>query len=43
MPVFDEEKLREEERYDGYYATVTSESEKSDEDIIGIYRGLWKT
>jgi hypothetical protein len=42
MPVFDEEKLREEEKYDGYYSIVTSESEKSDEDIIGIYRGLWK-
>jgi hypothetical protein len=42
MPVFDEEKLREEEKYDGYYAIVTSESKKSDEEIIGIYRGLWK-
>jgi hypothetical protein len=42
MPVFDEEKLREEEKYDGYYAIVTSENEKSDEEIIGIYRGLWK-
>jgi transposase len=42
VPVFDYEKLREEEKFDGYYAIVTSESEKTDEEIIGIYRGLWK-
>jgi len=41
-PVFDEEKLLEEEMYDGYYAIVTSESEKSDEEILDIYRGLWQ-
>jgi transposase len=28
--------------FDGYYAIVTSELEKTDEEIIGIYRGLWK-
>ncbi|MDD3169722.1 MAG: transposase, partial [Eubacteriales bacterium] len=42
MPVFDEEKLREEEKFDGYYAIVTSELDKSDQDIIEIYRGLWR-
>jgi len=41
-PVFDEEKVREEEKYDGYYAIVTSECKKSDEEIIEIYRGLWR-
>jgi transposase len=41
-PVFDEEKVREEEKFDGYYAIVTSELEKTDEEIIEIYRGLWK-
>ena len=41
-PVFDEEKLREEEKFDGYYAIVTSEYKKTDEEIIEIYRGLWK-
>jgi transposase len=41
-PVFDEEKLRAEERLDGYYAIVTSELNKTDEEIIQIYRGLWK-
>jgi len=41
-PVFDEHKLREEEKFDGYYAIVTSEWQKSDEEIIDIYRGLWQ-
>ena len=41
-PVFDEKKLREEERFDGYYAIVTSEWKKEDEEIIEIYRGLWR-
>jgi transposase len=41
-PVFDNERLSEEEKFDGYYAIVTSELEKTDEEIIEIYRGLWK-
>jgi len=41
-PVFDEQKLREEEKFDGYYAIVTSEWKKSDEEIVEIYRGLWR-
>jgi transposase len=41
-PAFDEAKLREEERFDGYYAIVTSEYHKTDAEIIEIYRGLWK-
>jgi len=41
-PVFDEEKLIEEEKYDGYYAIVTSETKESDEKILDIYRGLWQ-
>lgn len=39
---FDENKLKEEEQFDGYYAIVTSEWKESDEKIIEIYRGLWK-
>lgn len=39
---FDEEKLKEEEKYDGYYAIVSSELEETDQRIIDIYRGLWK-
>ena len=41
-PVFDEDKLREEEKFDGYYAIVTSEWKKKDEEFIDIYRGLWR-
>ena len=41
-PIFDETKLREEEKFDGYYAIVTSEWRKTDEQIIDIYRGLWR-
>ena len=42
MPVFDEAKLAEEEMFDGYYAIVSSEYKKSDNDIIDLYRGLWR-
>ncbi len=41
-PYLDEAKLRKEEKFDGYYAIVTSEWKKSDEEIIEIYRGLWR-
>jgi len=37
-----EEKIAEEEKYDGYYAIVTSELDKTDGEIIDIYRGLWR-
>ena len=38
----DEDKIAEEEKLDGYYAIVTSEVEKTDSEIIDIYRGLWR-
>ena len=41
-PILDEAKLIEEELLDGYYAIVTSEWKKTDEDILDIYRGLWQ-
>jgi len=41
-PSFDLEKLTEDERYDGYYAIVTSELDMADGDIIDTYRGLWE-
>ena len=41
-PVFDAAKVMEEEKYDGYYAIVTSELDMSDSEIIETYRGLWK-
>ena len=34
------EKIREEEKYDGYYAIVTSELKMSDFEMRDIYRGL---
>ena len=38
----DLDKIAEEEKYDGYYAIVTSEYKKTADEIIDIYRGLWK-
>ena len=38
----DMEKIREEEKLDGYYAIVTSELDETDDRIIEIYRGLWR-
>ena len=40
--ILDEERLKQEEALDGYYAIVTSEWKESDDKIIDIYRGLWK-
>lgn len=42
LPCFDFEKLAEEEKYDGYYAIVTSEMDRSDEWVLKTYRGLWQ-
>jgi len=41
-PSFDFDRLREDEKYDGYYAIVTSELDMADGDIIDTYRGLWE-
>ena len=38
----DEEKIAEEEKLDGYYMIVSSEFDKTDDEIIDIYRGLWR-
>jgi len=38
----DEEKIREEEQFDGYYSIITGELNLSDSEIIDIYHGLWK-
>jgi transposase len=42
LPYFDSERLKEEEKYDGYYAIVTSELHMSDVEVIDTYRGLWE-
>jgi hypothetical protein len=39
---FDYEKLKEDEKYDGYYCLVTSELDMANSDIIDTYRGLWE-
>ena len=41
-PCFDFDRLAEDEKYDGYYAIVTSELRMSDGKIIDAYRGLWE-
>jgi transposase len=41
-PVLDYAKVAEEEKYDGYYAIVTSELDMSDTEVIETYRGLWE-
>jgi transposase len=48
-PLLDLDTVREEEKYDGYYAIVTNifdegenKGEFSDDRIIDIYRGLWQ-
>lgn len=37
-----EDKIAEEEKYDGYYSIVTSELHMSVDEIISTYRGLWE-
>lgn len=37
-----EDKIKELEKFDGYYSIVTSELEMSDKDLRDKYRGLWK-
>ena len=39
---FNFDKLEEDEKYDGYYAIVTSELDMTDSEIIDTYRGLWE-
>jgi transposase len=39
---FDEDRLREDELYDGYYVIVTCRHDASDEWIIDTYKGLWR-
>ena len=38
----DIEKIKEEEKFDGYYSIVTSEKHLSDQEIHEIYRQLWE-
>ncbi|MFV0518533.1 MAG: IS1634 family transposase [Aminipila sp.] len=38
----DQERLKEEEKYDGYYLFLTSELDEKIEDLVNAYRGLWE-
>ena len=38
--LLDEDKIKEEEKYDGYYSIVTSELKMSDSEMRDLYRGL---
>lgn len=40
--VLNEEKIEEDKKLDGYYLIVTNVFDKSDEEIISAYRGLWE-
>jgi transposase len=39
---FDEEKIAEDEKYDGYYVIVTSKCDATDKWIIDTYKELWR-
>lgn len=39
---FDRERLASDEACDGYYCLITSEYELPDEEVIDIYKGLWR-
>jgi transposase len=41
-PCIDADLIAEEERLDGYYVIISSETGLADERIIDIYRGLWR-
>ena len=36
------DKIKEEEKFDGYYSIVTSEKNLTDKEIRDIYKGLWR-
>lgn len=40
--ILDYKKIEEEEKYDGYYALITSELDEADSRIIDLYHGLWR-
>jgi transposase len=42
IPRLNDDLIKEEEKYDGYYSIVTSELDMTDSEIIEKYRGLWK-
>ena len=41
LPSLDEDRIAEDEKYDGYYAIITSELDMPDHDVVKAYHGLW--
>lgn len=39
-PVLNDDLIKEEEKFDGYYAIVTSELDMKDTDVVDTYKGL---
>ena len=42
IPYLDEEKIAEDEKYDGYYAIITSEVNMPDREVVKSYHELWQ-
>lgn len=42
VPQLDLEKIAEDEKYDGYYAIITSEVNMPDHEVVKAYHGLWE-
>ena len=42
IPYLDLEKIAEDEKYDGYYAIITSEMGMPDKEVVRNYHGLWE-
>lgn len=42
VPYLDEDKIAEDEKYDGYYAIITSEMDMHPLDVVKAYHGLWE-
>jgi len=42
LPYLDMEKIAEDEKYDGYYAIITSEVNMPDSEVVRTYHGLWE-
>ncbi len=42
VPYLDLDKIAEDEKYDGYYAIITSEVDMHPLDVVKAYHGLWE-
>ena len=42
IPPLDLEQIAEDEKYDGYYAIITSEVDMPDHEVVRAYHGLWE-